>query len=251
MGGTEVAHGVRSRRRVSGFRRVAVLASLVVAAACEPGLVPTHDGAGTSPLVSAPLSPDGGDVVAMTRTGADLELAAPATNTGENLRVAFWPTDSPIVADSRACVTWTAQEGGYAQQGLAFRIRSANGRVRAVTVTKNVVYGFVWVFNVHTWDSDRSPANRQVGQVTASGLVEGGELAPLPWRLCGRVVGDVVDLKVWAGATPEPEWGDQRWGGRVTLPGGWSAAGATGWYVGHLHPGDRTTYTDLRTWRYE
>ena len=173
-------------------------------------------------------------------------ITARTTNTaGGNTRVAFWPADAPQIRDQQSCMSWF--EGSHAtQQGVALRARSVVGRTSAITVTKNVWLGFYWVFNVHLMDSGNTERPYiLIAQFIVNGsLVRDGAQAPGPWRLCARVVGDVLSVKAWAGDEAVPAWNDTVHGGSVTVPPGWDAPGAAGWYIGHLAPGASTTYTD-------
>jgi hypothetical protein len=179
-------------------------------------------------------------------------MAVTALDTsGGNLRDLFWPSDSPTVADSESCAIWSAATDQYLQQGAALRIVRSGSHIRAVTVTKNIFLGGVWIFNFHVWDSTQSPAFTQFGATDLHALlVHNGVVTPLPWHFCARVIGNTVEFKVWTGAEGEPAWGDPSHGGHATLPAGWTAPGASGWYIGHLHPHDSATFTDLTTYKY-
>src|SRR5690606_437540 len=89
------------------------------------------------------LTRDGTDGFASTATPGALDLRAPATNQGTNTRILVYPPAQPMTDDQQSCATWDAQDGVNAQQGLALRIRNdlPEGRWRAITVTKNVVWG--------------------------------------------------------------------------------------------------------------
>jgi hypothetical protein len=71
------------------------------------------------------------------------------------------------------------------------------------------------------------------------------QLAPLPWRICARVEGDIVKVKGWIAGQAEPAWNDPVHTGSVRIPIEWVYPGKAGWYVGHLAPGHSTTMTDL------
>jgi len=149
-------------------------------------------------------------------------------------------------------VTWSDEQGSLVQEGVALRIVPAeNGDVRAITVTKNVRLGLFFIFNVHVWDSTAETPFTQVGGANLEDvfLTESG-LAPLPWRLCARVIGTKLDFKAWPIAAPEPAWNDGRYGASLTLPEGWNAPGYAGWYVGHLESGGSVRYSDMGTWKY-
>lgn len=171
--------------------------------------------------------------------------AAPTTNEGGNTRVVFWPAEGPTIADQQSCVAWEEPDP-HSQQGIALRTQSEAGDTRAITVTKNIWYYASWVFNVHVMDSANSEEFVQIlGTNLEDVLVrDDGTLAPLPWHLCARVVGDQVSFKVWPADEPEPEWMDGVHGAGVLLPDGWHEPGVPGWYVGHLNPGVSTTYFD-------
>lgn len=171
--------------------------------------------------------------------------AAPTTNEGGNTRLAFWPDGGPAVADQESCVAWDDEEP-VTQQGVALRVRHEAGTTRAITVTKNIWFLASWGFNVHVMDSgnEEQPYLQILGVNLKDVLVRGETLAPLPWHLCARVVGDEVSFKVWPADEVEPAWMDGVHGGAVTLPAGWEAPGVAGWYVGHLQPGVSTTHFD-------
>lgn len=227
-------------------------ACLVVLTSCLPQLVPTYDPSSTATQRTAILTPDGSDAYAFVVGGGTLDAQGLGGNAGHNLRYAFWPSGVPVLADSQSCALWTSQDGGYAQQGAAFRIRrSSDGRMRAVTVTKNVVFGVNWGFNFHTWDTDRDIAFQQFGGKVIPGLKgANGYAVPLPWHFCARAIGPTIEFKVWTTHMAEPAWGDPDWSGHAHIPDGFSAAGTTGWFAGHLQAGERMRFDDLRTWRY-
>jgi hypothetical protein len=227
------------------------LLAVTVLAACERQVV-MFDGSDQQPKRTWVLTPDGADRYVFTAAGSTATVAAPTTNQDGNLRAVFWPTGSPAVADSLACATWTSQHGIDVQQGAALRLRSLpGGRFRAVTVTKNILWGASWNFNVHVWDTAANPSFTKVGDFDMSrALRPGGHFLPFPWHVCVRAMGATVELKVWTGAGAEPAWGDAVHTASLQLPPGWTGAGTTGWYLGHLAPGDSARFDDLRTWKY-
>ena len=62
---------------------------------------------------------------------------------------------APANRDQLSCATWTRQSDWRVQPGLAVRVRDNGGRVRAVTLTKNIAFGVQTVINVLTWDTAR------------------------------------------------------------------------------------------------
>ncbi len=213
--------------------------------------IATFDEGSDAPITAAVLTHQGTDQYQLAAFGDRLDIRAPSSNTGSNLRAVFWPAGAPVLADSAACATWTSQSADLGQEGVAFRVRRQPGRLRAVTVTKNTAYGARWIFNFHTWDTDRATAFAPFGAVEIPALVTGSGLAPLPWRFCAQVRGNRVQFKVWPQNRSEPAWGDPAWGGSRTIPAGWDQPGTTGWYAGHLGPGGTARYDELRTWQWK
>lgn len=233
--------------RILGRMIVAVLA-VPTLVGCQI-LVVSYDKASPVTQRTGILTPDGTDQYRFTITPGAVDVESPATNTGADLRMLFWPDKAPVVADSQSCATWT---DANSQEGAALRIRRSNsGRLRAITVTKNVMFYSVWVFNFHTWDSASSQPFVRFAQVSVPALREGGGVVAAPWYFCARIIGSVVEFKVWTDATAEPAWGDATWGGQAIVPSGWSTGGTTGWYIGHIGPGRVDRFADLRTWRYD
>jgi hypothetical protein len=225
----------------------------VLLAACDRTWIVTYDGGvghGDPEIVDVVLTSDGTDTYKIESTGAEVQAVPLATNTGGNLRSVFWPEAAPSVTDSQSCATWTAQpEVGNTQQGAALRVsRDTAGATRALTVTKNVYFWAPWIFNFHVWDSGKRPAGIQVGSVDMSPVVRD---RPFPWHLCARTIGTSLEMKVWTGSEPEPEWGDSSHGKAVEVGPEWVYPGKAGWYVGHLPPGGFADFADLKTWKYE
>ena len=236
MGGTR-----RMRRGV----RAAVAAGLMALAACGPGVSPLDASLGASLL-----TPDGRDVYGFTVTNGVTTAAAPADNTGGNTRVAFWRAADAASTDQEACATWVDGRGTWYQPGLALRVRTSPERTTAITITNNIVFGARWGFNVHVMDSGTRELFRKVGGFDLTEVFRPGgpgstAVPPLPWRICGRVVGSTVSFIVWPLSHAQPSWSDARYGGSVTLPAGWGLPGLPGSYVGHLEPGDAMSFRDL------
>lgn len=178
---------------------------------------------------------------------------APAggTTTDWNRREIYTNSRARRTTDQKACATWQSQTADQVQQGLAVRVRDAGGRLRAVTLTKNTIIGFYWQFNLLTWDTAREGDPwRAVGQFDMGDVVvRDGALAPFPWRACLRVRGRTVAFKVWLpNREPEPSYGDDVHARSATLPRGFGAGGLPGWYVGHVPPGESTSYRDMTPW---
>jgi hypothetical protein len=231
---------------------VLALAALLLAA-CDRTWIVTYDGARGphgSEISHVVLTSQGTDTYEYESTGVEVEATALPTNTGGNLRTAFSPADAPSVTDSQSCATWTAQSSvGNTQQGAALRVSTdPAGATRALTVTKNVIYGATWIFNFHVWDSSMKPAGIQVGSVDMGSVVAG---KPFPWHLCARTMGTSFEMKVWTGDEPEPAWGDTSHGKTVQVGDEWVYPGTAGWYIGHLPPGGFADFTDLKTWKYD
>lgn len=236
----------RSRRSRTAVRALSVFA-LVFAAACTPGWTPIAAG-----YEGAFITPEGNDVFGLAVSGTAVRMKAPTTNLGGNTRGLFWRSGAVATADQEVCATWASHSGDGRQEGVALRVRSSQGRTRAITVTNNVAFGARWGFNVHVMDSGSSTPYIKVGGYVLDDvfLPDGPgttRLPPHPWRMCARVVGSVVSFVVWPTTHVEPAWDDARYGGSVTLPAGWGTAGKPGWYAGHLRPGESMVYDDLTT----
>ncbi len=197
------------------------------------------------------LTPDDDDSYRYTSSSGTMDAAALPSNRSANLRAVFWPSHAVAARDQQSCATWASESTWRAQQGAALRVDvERSGAIHAITVTKNVWYGATWIFNVHVWNSATVPALRQVGVFNLERVFRGrdGLGVPLPWRLCARVVGDVLDFKVWRLPGSEPAWGDATHGGRVSVPMDAPRSGFTGWYIGHLPAGGSASFTGLGTW---
>jgi hypothetical protein len=154
----------------------------------------------------------------------------------------------PRQRDQTVCATWVRQPTWRGQPGLAVRVVDRGGRVRAVTLTKNIVFGVQSVLNVVTWDTARDGDPwRGVAQFDlADELLDQGRLRPLPWRACLRVHGRTVRFKVWLPRErSEPSWSDPTAARSAVLPKAFVLRGRAGWYVGHLPSGGRMVYRGL------
>ncbi len=182
-------------------------------------------------------------------TETAMRVTGLASDTAGGTRHLFWRHALPAFRDGQSCATWADERGSMVQFGAALRIRNDDGRIRAVTVTRNIVFGAKWGFNLHTWDTARAGrAYEAVGGVFVEDL-RVGDLGhvPLPWRVCVKAEGARVTFKVWPLTEPDPGWGDPRRGGTFELPAGWAFEGKAGFYVGHLEEGGHALFTDLAT----
>lgn len=158
-------------------------------------------------------------------------------------------TAGPSRRNQTVCATWARQTTWRAQPGLAVRVVDNGRRVRAVTLTKNIVFGLQSVLNVVTWDTGRrGDPWRGVAQFDMAEVLLDADhrLRPLPWRVCLRVHERRAQLKVWLPRRgPEPSWQDPEATRSTRLPRAFVRSGHTGWYVGHLPARGRMVYTGL------
>ncbi|HUS26273.1 MAG TPA: hypothetical protein VMY99_02920 [Nevskiaceae bacterium] len=244
------------RTTTLGFCKALVIGILLPVLLAQPAAalswVQTYNGnTGTNTLLSRVLTPDQGDYYTLAKSKGVATMQAPATNVGGNYREVFWPANTPRVANSQVCATWTSESASSIQEGLAVRIVDGPTSTRAITVTKNVIYGIYWVFNVHTWDSSLAQPFTQVAQFDmANVVIKNGAFAPFPWRACAQITGQTLQFKIWLpNQEAEPAWNDAVHTGTATIPADYSAAGRTGWYVGHIPPGGKATYNNLGIWK--
>ena len=101
-----------------------------------------------------------------------------------------------------------------------------------------------WHLNVHVWGATAAGWTRmQVGSFDLGfAAVVGDHIEGLPWRVCARVEGPVLSVKLWAASQPEPAWSDHLHVSSVVVPAGWRNRGRVGWYAGHLKAGDFLVY---------
>jgi hypothetical protein len=197
-------------------------------------------------LAAFPITPERTDVFGLSASSGAVTASAPGSNAGGNTRVVFSRRSDATATDEQSCATWSSDSGRRNQEGAALRVHAANGGIKAITVTKNVWLAASWIFNVHVWDTSAPPVGTQIGQFDLGSVFNPhSQLVPLPWTLCARVVGSVVSFIVWPTNQPQPAWNDPTHGGSVTLPPGYSDAGAACWYIGHLAPGDTAVFTSL------
>jgi len=248
-------HPGANRTQCAPARRVrpvhVALVMLLIAGACSGNA----SAVGTGKLVTRPLTSDGTDAYVLSRQHDTLTVRAPATNQGIGTREVFWPDGQQARRDAESCVTIASQDGardasGVTQEGVVLRLRAdTTGRTRAVTVTKNVYGGWVWVFNATVWDSAATPTPfHEIGNRTMHVLYpRGAPLAALPWNLCARVAGNTLEFVVWAGSGRRPDYDDADHAASFQLPPGFDRAGNYGGYIGHLPPGHWMTFTGVST----
>ncbi len=179
------------------------------------------------------------------RPGTEV-VSAPKSSAGNN-REFFWSPSSPSGSDMTVCARF-ADGRGADQQGIVLRLHElADGRVSAVTVTRNVWMGAFDVFNFHVWNTATDPASpfTQFGSTVVPVLPVRPAVYPLD--MCARTVAasDSVEFVVWKDGQPKPGWGSTTQGGRATIPGDAPAVGRGGWFAGHLSPGTSMTYEGL------
>lgn len=220
--------------------------------------VPIYDETSRTAVSSGVLVADGEDAASVwPGAGGALTVTGQGQGVGSNYRMVWWADSAPGYVDSQVCSTWTAAEGGSVQPGLALRVRTEAAGTRAITITNNIYFAARWTWNTHLWEPGATRLN-QIGRAVlpvfgSATKVAGGidyALAPRPWRMCARAVDAVLQFKVWPlSSTPvEPAWGDARYGASYVLPPEWVYPGRTGWYAGHVGPGETMTFDDLRVW---
>jgi hypothetical protein len=209
-------------------------------AACEPAAPSLITDYKTT--TTARLTTDGSDAYGSTSTPTGMVTSAPTSNTGANLRMVGFKKESPTSVNQEACATWTEGDAGISQPGVALRIAAAPSRVRAITVTNNILYGARRVFNIHLGDTTAKTNMVPVGSRSFEWAP-----APLPWRFCARAEGTHITMKVWpvAGVASIPGWDDPAFTAKASVPPEWVYAGRPGWYVGHLAAGQRLVSSDL------
>lgn len=181
-------------------------------------------------------------------------LVVHARGSGEpNRREVVVPRGARPSRDQTTCATWVETSRWKVQPGLAVRVVDRHGRVRAVTMTKNVFGGAQSVMNLLTWDTARAGDPwRAVAQFDLADVLLGPHrrLVPLPWRACLRVQGRQVSFLVWPlGRVARPSWSDHAYVRHARLPRSFGDGGRPGWYVGHVPAGGDVVYGRLRAGR--
>lgn len=247
-----------SRRAPSAaVRWIAALLALVTAislTACKPALnADRKQGSFTVGMIT----PEGIDRFVFEDRSTGLTVRAPASNTGGNLRAAVVKTNAPVLVDQQSCVNWNGPIGGMVQPGVVLRAKVEPDRTRAVMVTNNIFFGYHPGFNVHLADTNglnetgTGPGTNSYALLAQFDLSAGvggfQDRKPLPWRICARVTGRQLTLKVWSvpSFVGEPSWSDPTYAKRATLPQRSVYAGQPGMYVGHVRAREHTHFNRL------
>lgn len=243
---------VREGQGAGTFHRFLGSTAIAAVLVVTPILTQTYPvTASTAPSGTAVLTPDSTDAYTYEGAVGTINVGALSGNTAADLRTVFWPVSglSGVPHDEQSCATFANETTWSAQEGVALRVRrAASGGVSGFTVTKNVWFGATWIFNVHWWDG--TPTLHPAGSFNLGSVfrLPDGRPRPFPWTLCARVVGAQLTMKAWPSDSPEPAWGDERYGGTRSLSGYPDAPGVAGWYVAHLPRRASAQFTDLRTW---
>lgn len=242
--------------------RTRVLVAIVVLGTVLAGCKPVF-GSVSGPVHRGTLTSAKGMTYRYTGAASTLQVV-PGSPADENVREVFWNDDTEWAADQEACARWdtvgNSVDGGPIQPGLALRIAPAhadNTGIKAVTVTENVWYYGVWLFNVHVWNSKNTAApftlvrsfdlSSLVGKITVvDGTTIDTMVAP-PWYVCARAIGRTFSFMVWTGSNPRPSWNDPTHVFTTTLPAGWDQAGYAGGYIGHVRAGQSARFSQLTT----
>ena len=135
-----------------------VVAGLGVAPAAAHRAAPELLGPTRPTYVRSVLTDDASHFRFARRPGGAVAITGRADeprNADWNRREVFRRPGARPVRDQTSCATWARQSTGMVQEGLAVRIVDRGGRIRAVTLTKNTLFGVHWVFNLLTWDTAR------------------------------------------------------------------------------------------------
>lgn len=245
--------------------RSLLVSALVFLSACLPNFG-VKDGAVSWVHLTSPT----GQGYSFAAAATTATVTAASTNTDDNIRDVFWSNNGPWSSKLESCNTWDdvvdastpekvsqLSDVDISQPGVALRVAPTvdSKGYRAITVQQNVWGGGLWLFWVDTWDTTPNPdpnhspftgvalfdLSATVGKITGTDTT----MAPPPWHICARVDGSTFSFMVWTGTNPQPSWGDPTQVHTVTLPAGWDYWGTAGSYLGHLHPGQQFTFSDL------
>ncbi|MEP6624543.1 MAG: hypothetical protein ABJC79_08870, partial [Acidimicrobiia bacterium] len=184
-----MVHTTRPRRVRTGFVTASVVVSawFAIVAASAPAPIPVRTfpaGAGNEVGDHGVLTSDLGDRYTASSSQGSFRGAALESNRSSNLRMVFWPRTVGQAADQQSCATLRTESDWSDQEGAALRIsRDDSGSLHAITVSKNIFFGATWIFNVHEWNSNATPALRALGAVDLSSVLRAanGDPVQLPW----------------------------------------------------------------------
>lgn len=218
----------------SARARSALVATAVAAASVLGACAPDIDAPGWRDVF---LTRVGLDTYRVHGSAEELTYVASGGNRPEaNTRSILYRDDVARARDQAVCET-AVHPGGIHQDGVALRVNVDGQRFRAITVTRNI-YGWVTTrYNVHVWDSAFGGELPAILLSSTDLHAAIGPAGNAPRRLCARVDGDVLTLKVWPANAPEPDWDDPVHTARTVLPRGWTYEGVPGVYLGHIPPG--------------
>ena len=140
--------------------------------------------------------------------------------------------------------------------GSCVPYRQRAGPHTAVTVTKNIIFGYSETINVGVWDTNTPKKAKAVAAFDMAAVLADPShqtKQPLPWRICSRLRGRTLRFKVWLPEKQrEPAWND-RVHARSTdaIPAGHLGPGKSGWYFGHVPPGGQVRYEGLSIWAWQ
>jgi hypothetical protein len=197
-----------------------------------------------SDLSTASVTPDGARYSYSHPQPGTVVVAAPQTS-GVNEREFFWEGTSPDEPDATVCGTFSTGHG-IDQQGIVLRLNDANGTMKAITVTRNVIFSDSQAFNFHLWNtSDADHPFTLFGQTILPFLPFSPAVYPL--NMCARTVTatNQTQFVVWTAGQKQPPWGDPVQGGEATIPVGSPSIGREGFFAGHLIAGTNMVLTDL------
>ena len=199
------------------------------------------------------LTRDQGDIYDYTVSPGSLSVNGVPANKGGNTRVILWEQSAVASWNQQVCASFS-DTGGMVQEGVVLRIADSAtfGGTKAITVMKNIFMKSNHIFNVHLWDS--AQANGGINQIgwfdmSSTTRVPGTNpvrpLLPQPWRMCARVIGDQLSVKVWSLTLPEPAWSGPGGAQTMTLPAAAVYPGKMGMYAGHVEAGHAAWFTDI------
>ena len=191
------------------------------------------------------------DRYALTAKQGSVTVAAEGKIAVADDRSFFFAPGAASSTDQQSCASWSSQSPAPSptvplQQGLVLRAATFDGVTKAISVTKNIVYGVNWVFNVHEWNSSLPIPYVLLHHFDLSSyVIAQAKVRPLPWNACLQVVGSQLRFELWVSGDPVPAWGDSTHGGDIPLPSSMVFAGTPGYYAGHLTAKSSMTFSQL------